>query len=339
MPPNPTSPDPPRPVVMVAYPDAQILDVTGPLEVFSRTARWLQDEGYRREPAYTVEIVGRKRGPLRTSSGIELVAGRAYHELTEPPHTLLITGGVGYRQAMEDERLLAWIRDMSTRVRRLGSVCTGAMVLAKAGLLDGLKVTTHWAYCRELEAASAAARVDPDAIYVRNDRLYTSAGVTAGMDMALGMVEEDWGQPVALAVARELVLFLKRPGGQSQFSRQLQGQQSASDRFQKLTLWMLDNLEQDLTVETLADRANMSPRNFARRFAAEIGVGPGRYAMQLRLEGARRMLEETDLNVKDIARGSGFPSYESMRRTFARELRVCPGDYRTRFRGTGEAAP
>ncbi len=319
-----------RRVAMFAFPDAQILDITGPLEVFSRTERWLSSEGHTRVPAYEIELLAQEAGPIRMSNGIEMIAQASYRD-AQDIDTLLIAGGIGYREAMKDDGLIRWIREQDAKVQRLGSVCTGAMILAKTGLLRGMKATTHWAYCDELSKISDATEVEPDSIYVNNGHLYTSAGVTAGMDMALGMVEEDWGRPVALAVARQLVLFLKRPGGQSQFSAQLAAQASGTERFRDLQIWIVDNLEHDLSVPSLAERSAMSPRNFARAFVNEVGETPAKYVEACRIEAARRALEESRLPIEKIAYQGGFGTAESMRRAFIRRLNVPPAEYRKRF--------
>ncbi|HEY2345622.1 MAG TPA: GlxA family transcriptional regulator [Xanthomonadaceae bacterium] len=324
----------PHRVVMFAYPDAQILDVTGPLEVFGRAARWLRDKGIARGLAYTVEVVATEPGPFATSSGVRLVAERAWRDVKQAD-TLFVTGGIGYRKVIEDEAALAWIRTMAGKVQRLGSICTGALVLARTGLLEGKSATTHWAYCNELAKAAARTRVDPDAIFVRNGKLYTSAGVTAGMDMALAMVEEDWGQAAALGVARELVLFLKRPGGQSQFSNQLAAQFSDDDPIRELQLWMLERLDKDLSIPRLAARVAMSERNFARRFTESVGMAPGQYVTRIRVDAARRKLEESAVPISQIVRRCGFGTLESLRRAFAAHVGVAPSSYRERFRREG----
>jgi transcriptional regulator GlxA family with amidase domain len=321
----------PHHVVMFAYPDAQILDVTGPLEIFGRAARWLRDKEITPDLAYTVEIVAREAGPIRTSSGIRLIAERAFREV-KSADTLLVTGGVGFREAMQDAAAIAWIKRMAKRTKRVGSICTGAMVLAQTGLLDGKRATTHWAYCDEFAATSEVEQVCADMIFVRDGNVFTSAGVTTGMDMALAMVEEDWGQPVALAVAQELVMYLKRPGGQSQFSRQLAAQFSDNDRLRDLQLWMLEHLDEDLSVPALARRSAMSERNFARRFVEAVGLAPGKYVEQARVDAARRKLEQTDLDVARIAARCGFGSAETMRRVFIKHLAIPPSEYRDRFR-------
>lgn len=321
-------------VLMFAYPDAQILDITGPLEVFGRTGRWLRDQGLTPGLAYQIEMVAAEAGPLRTSSGLELVARRSCFD-ADPAHvdTFLITGGIGFDRALDDPRLLDWLRTTWRRAPRRGSICTGALVAARAGLLEG-PATTHWAYCDEL--AGSGIEVNADALFVKNGSVYTSAGVTAGMDMALAMVEEDWSQPVALAVAQELVLYLKRPGGQSQFSRLLASQMKESSRFEQLCLWIHENLKGDLSVPALAQRSNLSLRHFSRRFSEEVGLPPGEYVQQTRVEAARRKLETSALSIKEIASACGFSSVEQMRRLFQRRLRVSPATYRERFaRGMG----
>jgi transcriptional regulator GlxA family with amidase domain len=321
----------PHHVIMFAYADAQVLDITGPLEIFGRASRWLRDKGITRGLPYTVEVVAGEAGPLRTSSGIRLMAERAYREV-KAADTLLVTGGVGFREAMHDEAALCWIRRIAARAKRVGSICTGAMVLARTGLLDGRRATTHWAYCDEFAASTAVEAVCADRIFVRDGNVFTSAGVTAGMDMALAMVEDDWGQPVALAVAQELVMYLKRPGGQSQFSRHLAAQFGDSDRLRDLQLWMLDHLAEDLSVPALARRAAMSERNFARRFVEAVGLAPGKYVEQARIEAARRSLEQTNHDVARIAACCGFGSAERMRRVFVKHLAIPPSEYRERFR-------
>ena len=209
---------------MLAFPDVQMLDVMGPLEVFSRTTRWLRDSGTSSATAYSVEIIGVARGVFRASSGLRLYADHRFGEVGRGIDTLMIAGGRGAERHCKDATLLGWIRRQAGWVRRLASVCTGAFFLAEAGLLEGRQATTHWAWCDRLGKRFPTVRVEGDRIFVREGKIYTSAGVTAGMDLALAMVEEDYGRRVALAVARELVMYLQRPGGQSQFSAQLEGQ-------------------------------------------------------------------------------------------------------------------
>jgi transcriptional regulator GlxA family with amidase domain len=322
---------------MVAFPDVQILDVTGPLEVFARAARWLADHGRRGPLAYAVEILGPRAGTIRTSSGLRLGVDRAYGGAASGIDTLLVAGGVGTAAAMRDRALLAWLARSAPRVRRLGSVCSGAFVLAEAGLLDRRRVTTHWSVCGALAERYPRIRVEPDPIFIRDGRIYTSAGVTAGMDLALALVEEDHGRELALHVARDLVLFLRRPGGQSQFSAQLALQTTDHEPLRDLPVWIADHPAVDLSVAALAARVAMSPRNFARVFTRELGITPARFVERVRVEAARRRLEESTGGVDAIADQCGFGSAESMRRAFVRTLRVAPSAYRSRFQTAASA--
>lgn len=316
---------------MLAFPDVQVLDVMGPLEVFSRTSRWLCDHGLRRDHAYTVEIVGPRRGAFRTSSGLTIHAERGIADAGRGIDTLLVAGGVGVERLRGDARLLRWIRRQSRQVRRLASVCTGAFLLGDAGLLDGRRATTHWASCDAFARAFPDVEVEPDRIFVRDGALYTSAGVTAGIDLALAMVEEDMGRDVALAAARELVVFLQRPGGQSQFSAQLSVQLAERVPLRELQAWIVDHPQEDLSVGRLARRVAMSPRNFARSFAREVGMTPAKFVASVRVEAARRMLQETDEPLDAICDKSGLGTPESLRRAFLRIVGVAPGQYRERF--------
>ena len=315
-------------VAMLAFADAQVLDVTGPLEVFARTARWLADHRGVETPAYSIEILADKEGPLTTSGGIVLHANRSY--VGASADTLLVAGGLGYRRCVDDRQLLDWLKTAAGSVERVGSICTGSLILAAAGLLDGRRATTHWEYSEELKRLGPTARVEADAIFVRDGNVYTSAGVTAGMDLALALVEEDCGRSVALAVAQQLVLFLKRPGGQSQFSRLLEAQ-GREDRFGQLESWILENLEKDLTVPALAEQMAMSVRQFARTFGSEMRTTPARFVEQLRVEQARRSLSDGPSNLKLVARQCGFGDVQRMRRAFRRHLAITPAEYQQRF--------
>jgi transcriptional regulator GlxA family with amidase domain len=322
----------PRQIAMLAYPGAQMLDITGPVEVFARSARFLVEQGLRADPLYQVEVIAERGGPVKTSSGVEILAARPLAAVRGRLDTLLVAGGVGSRQALRSPVLLGFLRRMAPRVRRLASVCTGAFLLAESGLLDGRRATTHWAYCDELAKRYPQVEVDPDPIFVRDGRIYTSAGVTAGMDLALGLVEEDLGRTVALEVARQLVLFLKRPGGQSQFSAQLAAQSAEREPLRDLQAWISLHPEADLGVESLARRVAMSPRHFARVFLREVGVTPAKFILRVRVEAARRRLEQSRAGVNSVATTCGFASAEVMRRAFLRTVRVSPSAYRSRFR-------
>jgi transcriptional regulator GlxA family with amidase domain len=232
---------------------------------------------------------------------------------------------------VRDEALLAWIVRAARRSRRVSSVCSGAYLLAAAGLLDGRRATTHWSECDRLASFFPAVTVEADPIFVRDGNMWTSAGVTAGMDLALALVEDDLGADAARQVARWLVLFVQRPGGQSQFSAQLAAQQPERDAFREVMAWMTDHLTADLSVAALAERAGMSTRNFARQFRDEVGTTPATYVETIRVEAARRLLESTDRTIDDIARACGFGTVETMHRTFKRNVRVTPGEYRRHF--------
>ncbi|MGO9454685.1 MAG: GlxA family transcriptional regulator [Candidatus Binataceae bacterium] len=327
----------PRRVVMLAFPDAQILDITGPLEVFSRASRWLIDEGLATTPAYEICLVAAERGPLAMSNGLKFVVEKSIGELRTPVDTLMVAGGLGIFAAMRDQKLIAWMRKMAPRVRRLCSVCTGTFLLAEAGLLNGRCATTHWRSCEALQRRFPAVKVQTDPIFVRDGRVYTSAGVTAGIDLALALLEEDHGRRVALGVARELVMFLRRPGGQSQFSVQLSAQSADREPIREVQAWIADHLSADLSVSALARRTAMSARNFARVFLRETGRTPATFVELARVEAARRRLEESADGIDAVASSCGFGTRESMRRAFIRALRVPPSTYRNRFRSVQSA--
>jgi len=315
-----------RRVVIVAFPDVQSLDVAGPVEVFAAAG------GYR------VEVVAPVAGLVRASSGLGLWVDAALADVRGPIDTLVVAGGEGTRGVVADEAFVGAIRRLAPACRRVASVCSGAFALAAAGLLDGKRATTHWGWCDVLASAFPKVTVEPDRIFVRDGDVWTSAGVTAGIDLALAMVEEDVGRDVALAVARRLVVFLKRPGGQSQFSAHLAGQLADRRPLSELQAWIADHLDSDLSVERLADRAAMSVRNFSRMFSREVGVTPARFVERARVDGARRLLEESTASVDEIAARCGFGTAETMRRTFLRSLHVTPTDYRRRFRIDEESA-
>ncbi|MFD9608881.1 GlxA family transcriptional regulator [Streptomyces sp. NPDC059083] len=317
---------PQRPVLVVLFDDVQSLDVTGPVEVFAGAARAAGDPA-----AYPVRTASLDGGPVRTHSGLRLLPDTALDAAVAdgPPHTLVVPGGEGTRAP--DPALIDWLRAHAPRAERLVSVCTGALLLAEAGLLDGHRATTHWIACDHLARRHPAVDVDPDPVFVRDGRLSTSAGVTAGIDLALALVEEDLGRDVALTVARHLVVFLRRPGNQAQFSAQLAAQTARREPLRDLQQWITEHPGEDLSVESLAARARLSPRHFARAFHAETGTPPGRYVDRVRLEHARRLLEETSGGVEEVARASGYGTPETMRRAFLKALGTGPAEYRRRF--------
>jgi len=328
-----TSPDmsaPCRRVVMLAFPGVQVLDVAGPLDILAGAGDELAARGAR--PGYAVTLAAAHETPLPSSCGVALVPHAAFAAL--PPgriDTLLVAGGPGVHEAIAEGALVAALAALAPRARRIASVCTGAFALAAAGLLDGRRAVTHWAHCERLAREHPSVTVEPDPIWVRDGRVWTSAGVTAGMDLTLALVEEDHGHELALAVARRRVMFLKRPGGQSQFSRQLAAQ-AAQGPIARAQGFVLDHLDAELKVETLAAVARMSPRNFARVFAREVGLTPAAYVEAMRVEAARRHLEDGDHPIERVAMLTGFGQRESMRRAFLRRLGTGPQSYRERFR-------
>ena len=314
-----------RRVLSVAYPGVQALDVIGPAEVL-RAATLL------RPPGYAVSVGAANQEPI-PSSTVALIPDVALSACSSDPiDTLIVAGGTGARDAEEDEALIAWVQEAAGRSRRVASVCTGAFVLARAGLLDGRRATTHWASCADLARRYPDTTVEPDPIFVRDGNVFTSAGVTAGMDLALALVEDDLGREVALEAARWLVVFLKRPGGQAQFSAQLAAQTADRAPLRELQAWIPDHLDEDLSVAALARRASMSDRNFARAFRRETGMTPAAYVEVARVESARIALETGDLPMEAIARQAGFGTVETMRRAFRRRVGVSPIDYRARFK-------
>jgi|SRR5271165_966229 len=321
-----------RRIAILAVPPINELDVVGPFQVFGTVNRLFGQRG----APYHLEVVSSVREESVVGySGLSILSHSYYRDISDKIDTLLIAGGLGARSGGEPD-VLKWITRMSQKVRRLGSVCTGAFLLAEAGLLDGKKATTHWAFAEEFGSRFPRVLIDPEPIWLKEGKIYTSAGVTAGMDLALALIEEDLGGKAALAVARDLVLFLRRPGGQAQFSRALEAQTLIRKPLQELLVWIVENLNRDLSVEKLASRAAMSPRNFTRVFASELGTAPAHYVEQLRIEAARRLLEESRQSIEEIAFACGFSSGELMRRAFLRSIRTTPSQYRERFRLAGE---
>jgi len=315
-------------IAVLALEATQSLDVLGPVEVFDAAARIAAADS--RGPAYEVSGVTPGGGDVALSNGLRLSAA----PLPGPGaavDTILVAGGEGARRLAPDDEAVRWLRRTAPRARRVASVCTGAFALATAGLLDGRRATTHWAWCAALEREHGAVTVEADPIYVRDGEVWTSAGVTAGMDLALALVEDDLGPEVALEAARWLVLFLKRPGGQSQFSAGLAAQMPAREPLRDLQAWIADHLDADLSVPALAARACLSERHFARAWRAETGLTPAGYVEGVRVERARALLQD-GASVDAAARAAGFPSAEILRRAFHRRLGVGPSAYRERFR-------
>lgn len=315
---------PPHRVEILTFNQAQILDVTGPAQVFA-TANELSPCGTPKP--YEIALVSLKPDVV-TSSGIGLRTGDAQN-CGGALGTLIISGGRGVTIACQDSELIGWIRQRAPLATRIASVCSGAFLLAETGLLDGRRVVTHWQRCDEFRACYPNVILDPDPIFIQDGPIWTSAGVTAGIDLALALVEADHGRTLALAVARQLVVFLKRPGGQGQFSVTL-ALQSADITFEKLHAWIATHLERDLSLTTLADQAGMSLRTFCRRYRVGTGRTPAEGVELIRLDSARRLLEE-GLSVTRVSARCGFGSTETMRRVFLRHLGVVPQAYRDRF--------
>ncbi len=316
-----------RRVLIIAVPPVRTLDVFGPLEVFGDANRSRSDG-----PIYEISVIsaGTDRDVL-THLGTPLRTDKTYREFRGPVDTLLVVGFDGVSKVRYETNFLHWLKERCRSSRRFGSVCTGALVLAEAGLLDGRRATTHWNWCEELARDYPRVTVDPSPIYVRDGNCYTSAGVTAGIDLALALVEEDLGRSVALKAAQMMVVFLRRPGGQSQFSATLMAQISAKSPLNDLLAWLPDNIRRNLSVKTLAQRAAMSPRNFARLFQQEVGRTPARYIEDLRLEAARRQIESAPMSFEEVAVYCGFTSAEILRRAFERRMGVTPRQYRASF--------
>jgi transcriptional regulator GlxA family with amidase domain len=320
---------PPKLVVMLAYDGANALDIVGPLDVLSGSI-FTRDASL---PDYLVEIASPEGGLVCTSpGGLKLETKPLTDFATRAIDTLMVAGCENIALAQRDTHLIDWLKQTSPHCRRTASVCTGAFLLAEAGILNARRATTHWKWADTLAKQYPAIQVEPDRIYVKDDHIFTSAGITAGMDLALALIEEDLGIDVAMQVARNWVMFLKRPGGQSQFSALIPNGEASSDAIAHTVTWIHDHLDTNLSVEVLAAKCKMSARNFARRFHKEIGVTPGKYVESIRLQAARSHLETTGSTIAAIADVTGFTNSERMRRVFLRRLNVSPQDYRTRFR-------
>lgn len=323
-----------RLVVLLAFEGVQLLDVAGPVQTFASTNEIAKAA---RGAPYRVVVVSRRGGPVCTSAGLPLLTRSIAGAIGKARlDTLIIPGGPGVHDALKDARTVAWVRRQFSSARRIASVCTGAFLLAETGVLAGRRATTHWKSCARLQQGYPDIRVDPDPIYVRDDRIWTSAGITAGIDLSLALVQEDLGRKVAMQVARHLVVFLNRPGGQSQFSASLEAQAAAADgnapnQFAPLHGWIAEHLAGDLRVERLAEQAGMSARTFARVYAAKMGSTPARMVEKIRIEAVRRILEETDVPIKCVAGLCGFSQEERLRRAFARQVGTTPAEYRRRF--------
>ncbi len=324
-PPVPTN----RKVLILAYPQVSLLDLTGPLEALCSVALASPDK---KGEAYDCTVVSVDGGPVMTADGVTLLTAPVSDFNVTLIDTIIVPGAFTVEAVLADPRNVAWLKAHAGLAGRICSVCAGSFILAEAGLLDGRRATTHWMHCDRLAVDYPTTQVEADAIFVRDGKIWCSAGVTTGIDLALALVEEDFGRDVAMQIARILVVFLRRSGGQSQYSSLLRAQaQSRCDRFDTLDDWISQNLAGDLSVERMAERASMSPRNFARVYARERGQTPARAVSRLRLEAARNLLEQTNEQVSEIAVRCGFEREAALRSVFRRELGVSPSEYRDHF--------
>ncbi|HEY5176538.1 MAG TPA: GlxA family transcriptional regulator [Terriglobales bacterium] len=318
----------PKHIVIVGYDDITSLDLSGPLEAFS--SAHVEDSRGNPQPCYRVTIAALGAKTFRSESGLRMTATCFLSSLRHLD-TLLIPGGRAMRTTPANLKLASWISRRVNHARRVASVCTGIYALAPTGLLNGRRVTTHWKFAADVAARFPELKVDANALYIRDGKFYTSAGVTAGIDLSLALIEEDFGPQVALAVARELVVYVKRPGGQEQFSEPLKFQVASTSRFADLAAWMVGHLDRDLSVDVLAERINLCPRQFSRRFREEFKSTPAAFVQRLRLDEARKRLSAAGATVESVADSVGFHDPDSFRRAFVQRFGVAPQHYRGRF--------
>jgi len=315
-----------RRIAILAIPGVQMLDVAGPMDVFSEANNQIAGD-----PKYVVEIIGMDSGPIRALNGTRFMPDASIDMAKGPYDTVLVAGSPGIRDYEENRGLITWLLNCSAQARRVGAVCTGAFLLAHAGLLNGRRATTHWNSATRMSEMFPLIKVDPKPIFIKDGPIYTTAGVTASMDLALALVEEDHSRKVALRVAKELILFVKRPGGQAQFSMHLAAQISERGPIRDLQEWIVNNIDEDLSTPALARRIGMSVRNFARLFKRETQMTPGDYVESARVEAAMRILEEGNAPLKVVAGQCGFSDQGGLRRAFMRHLNVPPAEYRVTF--------
>ncbi len=326
---------PTRRISILTFPRVHLMNLAGPLDVFARASQALTRDGKRKSAAYEIELLTTDDLPVTTASGLGLVGGRQWTQAVEPIDTLLLVAGTSGVDSPIAPELLAWLRASADSVRRIGSVCSGAFALAAAGILDGRRATTHWKLADKLAQRYPQVSVDADKIFVQDGNVWTSAGVSTGADLALAMVEEDHGHGLALEIARHMVLFLRRPGGQSQFSSQLAAQAADLQPIRELIAWISEHLDTDLSVPVLARRAGMSARNFSRVFSQQVGTTPARFVARIRLQAAKARLEATTDNVETIASRAGFGDGETLRRQLRLEAGATPRLYRARAGQSG----
>ena len=317
-------------VVFVTNPESRSLEYFGPLQVFDE-ARIFFDYENRLDLAYEVEVVSMGTGPLYERKGFSIEAPIPYHRLRGEVDTLILQAADEGDACLRDKKFLDWVARMSGQVRRMVSICTGSFILAEAGLLDGRRASTHWCAFDDFRNKYPNVTLDPDAIYVKDGHIYSSAGATSGMDLAIALIEEDYGAAFARRVAQGLVMFLRKPAHQSQFSVHVIGESESADDLKPIITYISNNLGEDLRIETLAARFHMSQRTFIRMFTHKIGTSPGKYIEQLRIEQARQLLEDTDRPISKIAEACGYSSVDGLRLAFERKLGTTPRQYRDRF--------
>ncbi|MGR9115579.1 MAG: GlxA family transcriptional regulator [Gammaproteobacteria bacterium] len=320
-----------RTIGVVAYEGVEILDMIAPLDVFSLTSFGLQQLHSINENVYPLKIIAKKPGPVAAYNGLKVYADCAYSDIQGEIDTLIIPGAPEVSCLLSDPALRDWLRTIAPKVRRLASVCTGAFLLAEAGLLNGRCATTHWAYSDRLISDYPSVKVEADRIFIRDGFIVTSGGVTSGIDLALALVEEDWGRELALATAQMMVVYLKRPGGQTQYSSYLVRERSNHPDLRELLMWIMDHPSEDLRNEVLADRMSMSLRNFARVFQDETGLTPAKFVEKVRIDMARQYLGDANIRIESVADKAGFKDTEQMRKAFIRNLGITPSEYRQRF--------
>lgn len=319
-------------IVILALPYSTLLNIAGPLEVFTRSiinsSKWNSEADFSYQ-THIVSVDNEKQ--IATSSGLPIVAEGSYEAIDYPIDTLIVSGLSSLPDYVTNSKVLLWLKDQSKVVRRICSVCAGAFLLAEAGVLTGKKATTHWFRCEKLAEEYPQVHVQIAPLFVKDGNVYTSAGVSSGMDLALALVEEDMGKPFALQIAKEMVLFLKRPGNQVQYSNLIESQQIRNLSVRKVCEWILNNLKEDLSVERLAEHVAMSPRNFARVFVRELNITPAKYIDRLRVDRACQHLVETQLSLDEIAERCGIRNADNLRRLFIKVLETTPTQYRKSF--------
>lgn len=319
-----------RRIIGLVYAQANSIDISGPLQVFDTASRLLLESGRTHAPAYIVETVAKDFHPAQLTGGLKVIAHYDFNSMPTAD-TLIIPGGQAAHATSTDPSIQTWLQTTSPQVRRIASTCTGAFLLAQAGLLDHRRVTTHWQHADLLAKNNPTITVEPDAIFIRDGNISTSAGVTAGIDLALALVEEDWGSELALDVARQVVVFLKRSGDQSQFSPLLQMQSQGHSTVYRAQQWILEHLHEDLSIERVANALALSPRHFSRLFKQETHNTVGEFITRARLDAARSLLESSTLSINRISQKVGFGHSETMRRLFTQYFATSPSEYRSHF--------